>query len=111
MDTHGLNHLHLHVRDFERSLRFYAAFGFQKIAQHEDIHFIARPGLPDVIALRVSETHGVDHFGFILKDAAQLDAAIAELERRGGRLMERVTLPLGLPSAYLEDPDGYRVQI
>ena len=111
MDTNGLNHLHLHVRDLEKSLRFYAAFGFQKIAEHEDIHFIARPGFPDVIALHVSVEHGIDHFGFILKDAAQLDAAVAELERRGGRLLERTVLPLGIPSAYLADPDGYRVQI
>ena len=111
METHGLNHLHLNVREIEKSLRFYAAFGFHRIFQHEDIHFVARPGHSDVIALHVSETLGVDHFGFILKDAEQLDAAIAELERSGGRLLERTVLPIGLPSAYVSDPDGYRIQI
>ena len=111
METHGLNHIHLHVRDLEKSLHFYAAFGFQKIADHEDIHFLVRPGFSDVIALHVSGMHGVDHFGFILKDTAQLDDAIAELEGRGGRLLERAELPLGVPSAFLIDPDGYHVQI
>ena len=111
METHGLNHIHLHVRDLERSLRFYGAFGFQQVADHEDTSFLVRPGFLDVIALHVSGTHGVDHFGFILKDAARLDEAIAELERHGGSLIERTVLPLGLPSAYLSDPDGYRVQI
>lgn len=111
MDTHGLNHLHLHVRDFETSLRFYEAFGFQKVAQHEAIHFIARPGFSDVIALHASGEQRIDHFGFILKDAARLDEAIRELEQCGGRLLERTLLPLGIPSAYLADPDGYRVQI
>jgi catechol-2,3-dioxygenase len=111
METHGLNHIHLHVRDVEKSMHFYAAFGFQKIADHEDISFLARPGFSDVLALHVSDAHGIDHFGFILKDAGQLDEAVAELERRGGKLVERTTLPLGIESAYLTDPDGYRVQI
>ncbi len=112
METHGLNHIHFHVRDLEKSLRFYAAFGFQKVADHEDMCFLVRPGFSDVITLRVSEMHGVDHFGFILKDAAQLDEAIAELERRGGRVIERTKLePFGTPSAFLTDPDGYHVQI
>ena len=112
METHGLNHIHLHVRDLEKSLRFYAAFGFQKVADHEDMSFLVRPGFSDVITLRGSGMHGVDHFGFMLKDATQLDEAIAELERNGGRLIERTTLgPLNTPSAFLTDPDGYHVQI
>lgn len=111
METHGLNHLHLHVRDLETSLRFYAAFGFRKVTAHEDMSFLVRPGFSDILTLRASGQHGVDHFGFLLKDANRLDAAIASLERSGGRLIERTTLPLGTPSAFLADPDGYRVQI
>ena len=112
METHGLNHLHLHVRDIEKSLRFYAAFGFEKVFGHEDMSFLVRPGFSDVLTLRASGMHGVDHFGFILKDATQLDDAIAELERRGGHLIERTKLePVGVPTAFLTDPDGYHVQI
>ena len=76
METHGLNHIHLHVRDLEKSLRFYAAFGFQKVTGHEDMSFLVRPGFSDVITLRVSRMHGVDHFGFMLKDAARLCEAL-----------------------------------
>ena len=112
METHGFNHIHLHVRDLEKSLRFYGAFGFQKVAGHNDMSFLVRPGGSDIITLRESGMHGVDHFGFMLKDAAQLDAAIAELERCGGRLLEKTTLePTGTPSAFVTDPDGYHVQI
>jgi catechol 2,3-dioxygenase-like lactoylglutathione lyase family enzyme len=112
MQTHGLNHIHLHVRDLERSLRFYGAFGFQKIAGHDDMSFLVRPGFSDVITLRVSQMHGVDHFGFMLQDASQLDAAITELTHCGGKLLEKTTLePGALPSAFLTDPDGYHVQI
>ena len=85
---------------------------FFQVAAHEDMSFLVRPGFSDVITLRVSGMHGVDHFGFMLKDAAQLDEAIAELERCGGRLIERTKLePTGTHSAFLADPDGYRVQI
>ena len=112
MDTHGFNHIHLHVRDLERSLRFYGAFGFRKVAERDDLSFLVRPGQPDIVTLRVSDMHGVDHFGFMLRDASQLDAAIAELERAGGRLLSRTTLPpLGTPTAFVLDPDGYHVQI
>ena len=112
METHGLNHLHLHVRDLEKSLRFYGAFGFQKVMAHDDMSFLVRPGFSDVLTLRASGMHGVDHFGFILKDAARLDAAIEELESRGGRVIEKTVLePTGLPSAFVLDPDGYHVQI
>ena len=112
METHGLNHIHLHVRDLERSLRFYAVFGFRRVAGHDDLSFLVRPGFSDILTLRVSGMHGVDHFGFLLKDAKQLDAAIAELEASGGRLLEKTTLePGSLPSAFIADPDGYHVQI
>ena len=112
METHGLNHIHLHIRDLEKSLLFYGAFGFQKVSGHDDMSFLVRPGYSDIITLRSSGMHGVDHFGFLLKDAAQLEAAISELEQRGGRLLEKMTLePLGIPSAFVIDPDGYHVQI
>ncbi len=112
METHGFNHIHLHVRDLEKSVRFYGAFGFQKVTGHNDKSFLVRPGCSDIITLRLSGMHGVDHFGFMLKDTAQLDAAIAELEHCGGHLLEKTTLePLGTPSAFVMDPDGYHVQI
>ncbi len=112
METHGLNHIHLHVRDLEKSLRFYEAFGFRKVADYEDKSFLVRPGYTDILTLRLSGMHGVDHFGFMLKDAAGLDAAIAELESLGGQLLEKTILePGGTPSAFVLDPDGYHVQI
>ena len=112
METNGFNHIHLHIRDLEKSLRFYAAFGFQKVAGHKDMSFLVRPGCSDVITLRLSGMYGVDHFGFLLKDSTKLDAAIAELEQCGGRLLEKTTLePGGAPAAFILDPDGYHVQI
>ena len=82
------------------------------IAGHDDMSFLVRPGFSDVITLRESGMYGVDHFGFMLKDSTQLDAAIAELEKCGGRLLEKTKLePGGAPAAFILDPDGYHVQI
>ena len=111
MKTHGLSHIHIGVQDLERSLRFYGAFGFQKVAEHDDLHFLVRPGTSDVITLRLGGEHEVDHFGFMLQDPKDLDSAIAELERRGGKLIERMLIGPNVPSAILTDPDGYRIQI
>ena len=112
METHGFNHIHLHVRDLDKSLRFYGAFGFQRVAGRDDMSFLVRPGGSDIITLRSSGMHGVDHFGFMLKDAARLDTAVAELESLGGQLLEKTILePGGTPSAFVLDPDGYHVQI
>lgn len=112
METHGLNHIHIQVADLDRSLRFYAVFGFQRLAGHDDLHFLFRPGHKDVLTLRVAgEGRDVDHFGFMLEDPASLDAAVAELEAVGGKLVEKFELTGNTPSAILEDPDGYRVQI
>ena len=54
---------------------------------------------------------GIDHFGFPLVDAIDLDDAIREVEAAGGRLIEKSEIGGGLPTAFVADPDGYRIQI
>ena len=40
-----------------------------------------------------------------------IDRAIAEVERAGGRLLRRGEFAPGLPYAYVADPDGYEIEI
>ena len=54
---------------------------------------------------------GVAHFGFRLVDPDDIDRAIAEVERAGGRLLRRGEFAPGLPYAYVADPDGYEIEI
>lgn len=54
---------------------------------------------------------GVAHFGFRLVDPNDIDRAIAEVERAGGRLLRRGEFAPGLPYAYVADPDGYEIEI
>jgi catechol 2,3-dioxygenase-like lactoylglutathione lyase family enzyme len=120
IETEGLTHIHLLVSDLERSLRFYkVAFGLEE--QFRDgptMVFLRTPGSRDTITLNADSARmdrvgrgGVDHFGFRLKPDVDLDAAITEVVAAGGRLVERGEHAPGVPYAYVEDPDGYLIEL
>ena len=118
--TKGLYHLHLHVADLERSLRFYSeAFGMKELFRDgPDMVFLQTPGSGDLLTLNADPTEarkagqpaGVDHFGFNLAPGQSLDDAIAQIEQAGGKLLRR-SGPTGRQYAYLSDPDGYTIEI
>jgi catechol 2,3-dioxygenase-like lactoylglutathione lyase family enzyme len=119
--TQGLTHIHLVVRDLERSLRFYqAVFGMEE--QFRDgpkMVFLNTPGSQDLITLNedpgearlAGVNGGVAHFGFRLAQFADLDAAIAEVEAAGGKLIRRGEHGPAKRFAYIEDPDGYVIEL
>lgn len=119
--TQGLTHIHLVVRDLERSLRFYqGVFGMQeRFRDGPKMVFLNTPGSQDTITLNEDPAEaelagvngGVAHFGFRLADAAALDAGIAEIEAAGGRLIRRGEHAPGVAFAYVEDPDGYVIEL
>jgi catechol 2,3-dioxygenase-like lactoylglutathione lyase family enzyme len=119
--TQGLTHIHLVVRDLERSLRFYqTVFGMQeRFRDGPKMVFLNTPGSQDLVTLNedpaeaplAGKSGGVAHFGFRLARPADLDAAIAEVERAGGRLIERGERGSGMRFAYVQDPDGYVIEL
>jgi catechol 2,3-dioxygenase-like lactoylglutathione lyase family enzyme len=119
--TRGLYHIHLVVRDLERALRFYqGVFGLEeKFRAGPKMVFLTTPGAHDLITLNedaaesehAGEHGGIAHFGFQLADAGDLDAAIAEVEAAGGRLLRRGEHGPGAPFAYVADPDGYEIEL
>jgi catechol 2,3-dioxygenase-like lactoylglutathione lyase family enzyme len=115
--TYGLTHISLNVRSAERSLRFYqSVFGVQPIFREPGGIQAQTPGRMDVIAFEetpasVGHSGGVAHFGFRLVDPADIDAAVEEVERAGGRLLRRGEFSPGFPFAYVTDPDGYEIEI
>lgn len=117
----GLYHLHLVVRDLERSLGFYTTvFGMEEqFRAGPKMVFLSTPGRGDLITLNEDPAQrelagvngGVGHFGFRLAEGSSLDDAIAEIEGAGGKLVERGEHAPGVPFAYVEDPDGYLIEL
>ena len=115
--THGLSHLNLAVADPERSLRFYeAVFGVREYYRDETTIQVQGPGPSDVLAFEknpaeAGATGGLSHFGFRLVDPADIDRAVEQVERAGGKLLRRGEFSPGFPFAYVADPDGYEIEI
>jgi len=118
--TQGLTHLHLVVRDVERSLRFYkGVFGMdERFREGPHMVFLSTPGREDLITLHEDPSEaqlagvngGVDHFGFRLTEPSDFDAAISDVEAAGGKLIKRGEHAPGVPFAYVADPDGYVIE-
>ena len=118
--TKGLTHIHLLVRNMKRSLRFYQMVFGMKVTHKigRKMAFLNTPGSRDVITLHedadpgdiVGTTGGIAHFGFELTKT-NLDAAITEVKKGGGRLVERGEHAPGIPYVYVADPDGYVIEL
>ena len=118
IETEGLTHIHLFVADLDRSLRFYReVFGLEEVFRSgAKMVFLRPPNSEDTITLnedpqKAGVAGGVDHFGFRLADKSHLDRAIEEVERAGGRLLERGVHGPDNPYAYVSDPDGYMIEL
>ncbi|MGH7341276.1 MAG: VOC family protein, partial [Candidatus Rokuibacteriota bacterium] len=119
--TQGLAHIHLVVRDLERSLAFYTdVFGMnEQFRVGPCMVFLSTPGRSDLITLNQDpgEAHlagmhgGVNHFGFRLSPPADFDAAVRDVESAGGKLLSRGEHGPGVPFAYVADPDGYVIEL
>jgi catechol 2,3-dioxygenase-like lactoylglutathione lyase family enzyme len=118
--TCGLTHLHLVVKDIQRSLDFYkTVFGMEvKFWAGDGLVFLNTPGSNDLIALHRAEgdlpvgtSGGILHFGFQLDDKRELENAIREVIAAGGALKKRGEFTPGMPFAYVSDPDGYEIEL
>ena len=113
--TDGLTHINLAVRDAERSLQFYRqVFGLEEDSRGGGLVHAKMPGCHDVITFEhapgAGESRGIVHFGFRLVSPGDIDAAVDEVERAGGKLLRRSEFSPGYPYAYVADPDGYEVE-
>jgi catechol 2,3-dioxygenase-like lactoylglutathione lyase family enzyme len=120
VETDGLSHIHLTVRDLGRSVSFYRrVFGMVELFRQPHKVVLTTPGAGDAMTLeadaagtaRVGTSGGIDHFGFRLKDPRRLEEAIAEVNAAGGRLVRRGEHAPGRPLAHVADPDGYVIEL
>ena len=117
VETFGLTHIALAVRDVERSSRFYqGVLGAVEVYRQRAFAQLQTPGTRDVIVLeeapeRAGRSGGVLHFGFRLRAAADIGAAVAAVEAAGGRVRETGEFVPGEPYLFAIDPDGYEFEI
>lgn len=111
--TRRLRHLHLHVRDLERSLRFYCERLGMNLVRREDESALISDGRGFELALRSDSDPGPVpkwfHFGFPMQGPGQLERVYAELTGA------EIARPLrqgedGFASFRIKDPDGYLIE-
>ena len=114
--THGLTHISLTVKDPDRSLKFYQqVFGVKEYYRDEDSIQVQGPGPHDVIAFerdaRAGKPGGITHFGFRLTTPKDIEKAVKDVKRAGGKILRRGEFAPGFPFVYVADPDGYEIEI
>lgn len=117
VETLGLAHISIAVRDPQRSLDFYMqVFGVREYFRDANQIQAQGPGPSDVLAFErhsadAGARGGIRHFGFRLMRPADIALAIAEVRRAGGTILRQGEFAPGLPFAYVADPDGYEIEI
>ena len=117
VQTFGLTHLALGVADQKRAFEFYRrVFGMVAVYERDDFIQAQTPGAWDALVFeRVEGSTGgsgtLAHFGFRLKHLTPMADIVAAVTAAGGRVVETGEFCPGEPYAFVQDPDGYTIEI
>lgn len=113
-------HLGLRVTDLDRSLAFYTALGFARLGRVPETDFgsLTMLKLPDDPFISLELVHDparpVTDIGAVNHLVVQVDdlgATIADLATKGVTAEPPADLDGGMRTAWLTDPDGYRIEL
>jgi len=106
-------HVHLHVADLQKSVRFYTALFGQKPAKHETDYakwMLDDPRVNFAISAR-GRTAGLGHLGIQVESRAELEAATARAKAAAGAVQiedaARCCYAVS-DKSWAEDPQGIR---
>jgi len=103
------------VRDLDKAAAFYCeAFDLRRVFENERIVFVGIPGGDTALGLVLDPEHagsGPMNVGLHVDHAVQQDDAIRDVEKAGGKLVERGEHMPGVPWAKIADPDGNVLEI
>ena len=116
--TYGLTHIAVLVKDIERTLRFYQAILDMQVMYHEkDMVQLTTPGCHDILVFQqaadylIGNSGGIIHFGFRLRDPADITAIEEKLTKIGAAIKEKGEFVPGSPYIFFYDPDGYEIEV
>jgi predicted enzyme related to lactoylglutathione lyase len=103
------------VNDVDNAVRFYCeAFDLQETFRGESIVFVGNPGTDTAVGILhdpAAAGSGPQNVGFHVDHAINLDDAVKEVERAGGKIVERGEHAPGVPFARIHDRDGNELWI
>jgi catechol 2,3-dioxygenase-like lactoylglutathione lyase family enzyme len=116
--TYGLTHIALAVKDAARAAEFYRqVFGAIEVYDGQGFVQLQTAGTRDVLVFeerdpdKAGTSGGIAHFGFRLKDPADVDAAAEAVRLAGGTVTEQGEFCAGEPYVFATDLDGYAIEI
>ena len=116
--TYGLTHLAIAVKDVERTMLFYQqVFDMQTMYHENGFLQLTTPGSNDILVFEekkdrpIGETGGIAHFGFRLKDPADIDEMVNRVTNAGGTIIDKGEFVPGSPYVFFKDSDGYEVEV
>ena len=122
IQTYGLTHIQLSVKDVERSMRFYESlFGMKVHARPtETFVMMQTPGSQEIYTLnsdpegkeQSGKMGGIAHFGFRMRERGDMAEVLAQVKQAGGQPIDHGKSASGKRDwAFFSDPDGYEIEV
>lgn len=119
IQTDGLTHIQITVRDLERSIRFYTQLlGMTELRRGKHSAMLRTPGSREIFTINANpeqaehagKTGGVAHFGFRMRERADMAEVLEQVSRAGGSPQNHGTRGEEV-YAFFNDPDGYELEL
>jgi catechol-2,3-dioxygenase len=106
-----LTHLHLDVRELERSERFYRDVLGLPVDRRDTSLIVRRPGFLMVLNAGEPSVAGTFHFGFRVATPGDVDEWFTRFATTGVSIVKAPNAANGVYVGRIADPDGYPIEV